>query len=117
MAEVTEDAHEQHRWLRALYLLPVLTVVSLVTLFAQDVVSEIEERRGEHGELHHLVVFDLAWPVFLVSALLTLCTGLVGLGFGRFRHRPGATRYGAWALGSVVLAVVAVVLAVAFGLA
>jgi hypothetical protein len=117
VAEVTEDAHEQRRWLRALYVLPVLTVVSLATLFAQDVVSEIEERRGEHGELHHLFIFDLAWPVFVVSALLTVCTGLVALVAGRFRRRPGVARYGAWALGSVVLAVVAVVLAVAFGVA
>jgi hypothetical protein len=102
-------------WLTALYVLPVLTLVALATLFAQDVVSEIEERRGEHGELHHLFVFDLAWPVFLVSALLTFSTGLVALVAGRIRRRARLARYGTWALGAVALAVVAVALVVAFG--
>lgn len=92
-------------------------LVALATLFAQDVVSEIEERRGGHGELHHLFFFDLAWPAFLVSALLTFSTGLVALVAGRMRRSAGLFRYGTWALASFLLAVLAVVLAAAFGLA
>ncbi|HEX6757653.1 MAG TPA: hypothetical protein VF086_04450 [Propionibacteriaceae bacterium] len=52
--------------LRAMNALLLLAALSLVLLVIQDVLTAVEP---EGGELHHLFVFDLAWPVFLIAGL------------------------------------------------
>jgi hypothetical protein len=55
-------------------------------------------------------IFDLAWPVFLVSGSLTLVAGVGALVSGRLRGRAALTRYGGWALGCCAFAVLVVAL-------
>ena len=52
--------------LRAMNALLLLAALSLVLLVIQDVLTAVEP---EGGELHHLFVFDPAWPVFLIAGL------------------------------------------------
>jgi len=97
----------RHRWLlRAMYTVLLVAVFSLVLLVLQDVLAAVE---SEGGELHHLSVFDLAWPVFLVAGLASLVAGVVSLIIGVLRADAGLTRYGALAvafvLGSALLIV------------
>ena len=72
----------------------------------------VESEKGklhEEGELHHLFIFDIAWPVFVLSGLLALTTGVGGLAGGAMRRSPRAVRYGVWAVGYCALAVVVVI--------
>ena len=64
-----------------MYAVLLLAALSLVILVLQDVLTAVEP---EGGELHHLFVFDLAWPLFLIAALATLIAG------GGAAHRPAA---------------------------
>jgi hypothetical protein len=95
-------------WLRAMYAVLLLAVLSLVLLLLQDVLTAVE---SEGGELHHLFVFDLAWPLFLVAGLASLIAGLVSLVIGLLRRDAGLTRYGALAVGFILGAVLLIVIA------
>jgi hypothetical protein len=97
--------------LRTLYVVLILAAISLVVLFLQDVVAALE---GADGELHHLFVFDLAWFVSLAAGLATFVAGLAALAVGRRRADARLTRFGLWAVGFVVLAAAAVVIAQSF---
>ena len=65
----------------------------------------------EGGELHHLFVFDLAWPVFLIAALATLIAGVATLVIGRLRSEVQLTRYGVWAMAFIGVAVLVIIVA------
>jgi hypothetical protein len=95
-------------WLRAMYTVLLVAVLSLVLLLLQDVLTAVE---SEGGELHHLFVFDLAWPLFLVAGLASLIAGLVSLIIGLLRADAGLTRYGALAVAFVLGAVLLIVIA------
>jgi hypothetical protein len=93
-------------WLGAMYTVLLVAVLSLVLLLLQDVLTVVE---SDGGELHHLFVFDLAWPLFLVAGLVSLIAGLVSLLIGLLRADAGLTRYGllvvAFILGAILLIV------------
>jgi hypothetical protein len=93
-------------WLGAMYTVLLVAVLSLVLLLLQDVLTVVE---SEGGELHHLFVFDMAWPLFLVAGLVSLVAGLVSLLIGLLRADAGLTRFGllavAFLLGAVLLIV------------
>jgi hypothetical protein len=94
--------------LRLLYGVLVVAVVSLALIFLQDVLAalEAEEHAGEEdGGLHHLFIFDLAFPVFLFSTLVTLVGGVVALILGLVRHLAPLRRYAVFALTYSLLAV------------
>ena len=93
-------------WLRAMYTILLVAVFSLVLLVLQDVLAVFESKGGE---LHHLFVFDLAWPVFLVAGLASLIAGLVSLLIGVPHADAGLTRYGALAVAFVLGAVLLIV--------
>jgi hypothetical protein len=99
----------RHSWLlRAMYTVLLVAVLSLVLFLLQDVLTAVE---SEGGELHHLFVFDLAWPLFLVAGLASLIAGVISLIIGLIRPDAGLTRYGtlavAFVLGTVLLIVIA----------
>jgi hypothetical protein len=89
-----------------MYTVLLVAVLSLVLLLLQDVLTVVE---SEGGELHHLFVFDMAWPLFLVTGLVSLVAGLVSLLIGLLRADAGLTRFGllavAFLLGAVLLIV------------
>lgn len=93
-------------WLGAMYTVLLVAVLSLLLLLLQDLLTVVE---SEGGELHHLFVFDLAWPLFLVAGLASLIAGLVSLLIGVLRADAGLTRYGllvvAFLLGAILLIV------------
>jgi hypothetical protein len=95
-------------WLRAMYTVLLVAVLSLMLLFLQDVLVAVE---SEGGELHHLFVFDLAWPFFLIAGLASLIAGLASLIIGLLRADAGLTRYGAFAVAVVAGAVLLIVIA------
>lgn len=107
-----KEAHLPRRtawWLRALYALPAVSALALVTLLVGDLIAALEA--GAHPDeadegLHHLFIFDLAWPIFLVGSLATLVAGLGALVASRFRRGVGLGRYAIWALGYAAVAVV-----------
>jgi hypothetical protein len=106
---MTEAGSEQVRspwWLRVMYAVLLLAALSLVLLVLKDVIAAVEP---EGGELHHLFVFDLAWPVFVIAGLATLLAGVAALVVGRLRSNPRLTRYGVWAMAVIVVAVVLIV--------
>ena len=99
----------RHSWLlRAMYTVLLIAVLSLVLLLLQDVLTAVE---SEGGELHHLFVFDLAWPLFLVAGLASLIAGVVSLIVGVIRADAGLTRYGALAVAFVLGTALLVVMA------
>jgi hypothetical protein len=104
---VTRRTHHPW-WLGAMYTILLVAVLSLVLLVLQDVLAAVE---SNGGELHHLSVFNLAWPLFLVAGLASLIAGLVSLLIGLLRADAGLTRYGllvvAFVLGAVLLIVAA----------
>ena len=95
MNEASSQRVRSPRWLQAMYAVLLLAALSLVILVLQDVLTAVEP---EGGELHHLFVFDLAWPVFLIAALATLIAGVATLVIGRLRSDARLTRYGVWAV-------------------
>jgi hypothetical protein len=94
-------------WLRAMYAVLLLATLSLVLLVLQDVLTAVE---SEGGELHHLFLFDLAWPAFLIAGLACLITGVVALVVGRLRSDARLTRYGVWAAAFLVAVLVIIVM-------
>jgi hypothetical protein len=99
----------RHSWLlRAMYTVLLVAVLSLVLLLLQDVLTAVE---SEGGELHHLFVFDLAWPLFLVAGLASLIFGVASLIIGVIRADAGLTRYGALAVAFIVGTVLLIVIA------
>ena len=118
MAEIVgfEPGTTGSSWtLRTLYAVLVLSALALATLFVGDILSAFEDA-DEHEEHDHFFVFDLAWPVFVVSFLVTLVAGLAALVVGRVRRSVRSRTFAARALVYCVLAVAAVVLAEATGL-
>jgi formate-dependent nitrite reductase membrane component NrfD len=81
-------------------------VLSLVLLVLQDVLTTVEP---EGSELHHLFVFDVAWPVFLIARLATLIAGVAAMVVDRLRSDAQLTRYGVWAVAFLVVAVLVIV--------
>jgi len=86
----------------------LLAALSLVLLVLQDVLTAVEP---EGGELHHLFVFDLAWPVFLIAGLGSLIAAVAALVVGRLRSDVRLTRYGVWAVAFLVVALLLIIVA------
>ena len=102
MAEAA-GARAWSSWLlRGLYALLLLSALALATLVAGDIVYALKSGSEEHRDYP---IFDLAWPVFLVSLPLTLLAGVGALVSGRLRGSVALTRYGAWSLGYCAFAV------------
>jgi hypothetical protein len=107
MTEAASERVGSRWWLRAMYAVLLLAALSLALLVLQDVLTAVEP---EGGELHHLFVFDLAWPVFLVAGLATLIAGVAALVVGRLRSDARLTRYGVWVVALLVVAVLIIIL-------
>jgi hypothetical protein len=95
--------------LRIGYVVLIVAALAFVTLVVGEVIAAIET--GEHpaeeeGGLHHLFIFDWAWPIALVTSFLTLVAGIVTLIGGWVRGSWPARRYGLWALAYSVVALV-----------
>jgi hypothetical protein len=90
-----------------MYAVLLLAVLSFVLAVLQNVITALEP---EGGELHHLFVFDLTWPVFLIAGVCSLIAGVAALVIGRLRSEVRLTRYGVWAMaflaGSVLVIIV-----------
>ena len=101
-------------WIMVLYGLLALAFLAFVTLLVGDLLALIESG-GEHSEgdegLHHLPVFDLAWPAFLVAGAASLLAGIGALLAWLSRRPPFLGPYAALCSGFVAIAV-----AVLFGL-
>lgn len=98
------------RWLlRVLYAILIVSAIAFLTLLLGDLVAALEH--GGEGELHHLFVFELAWPVFLIGSLATLVAGVASLIVGWLHRSAGLKRYAWWAIGYVVIALALVVVA------
>jgi hypothetical protein len=95
-------------WLRAMYAVLLLAVLSFVLAVLQDVITALEP---EGGELHHLFVFDLTWPVFLIAGVASLIAGAAALVIGRLRSEVQLTRYGVWAMAFIGVAVLVIIVA------
>jgi hypothetical protein len=91
-----------------MYAMLLIAAVSLVLLVVQDVLTAIE---SEGGELHHLFVFDLAWPAFLIAGLESLVAGVAALVIGRLGRDARLTRYGVLVVALTVLAAFVIVVA------
>ena len=89
-----------------MYAILLIAAVSLVLLVLQDVLTAVE---SGGRELHHLFVFDLAWPAFLIAGLASLIAGLAALVIGRLRRDARLTRYGALAVALLLLAAFVIV--------
>ena len=89
-----------------MYAVLLLATLSLVLLVLQDVLSAVEP---EGGELHHLFLFDLAWPAFIIAGLACLIAGVAALVVGRLRSDARLTRYGVWAAAFLVVAVLVII--------
>jgi ABC-type Fe3+ transport system permease subunit len=80
MTEADSELDRLPWWLRAMYAVFLIAVLSLLLLVLQNVFTTVEP---EGSELHHLFVFDIAWPVFLMAGLATLIAGVAALVVGR----------------------------------
>jgi heme/copper-type cytochrome/quinol oxidase subunit 2 len=100
---------------RTLYAVLLLSALALVTLFVGDILAVFEDA-AEHEEHDHFFLFDLAWPVFVVSFLVTIVAAVVAFVVGRVRRSARLRRFGAVAAVYCVAAIAAVVLAEAAGL-
>jgi uncharacterized BrkB/YihY/UPF0761 family membrane protein len=101
--------------LRTLYAVLILSALALVTLFVGDILAAFEDAE-EHEEHDHFFLFDLAWPVFVVSFLATIVAAVVAYVVGRARRSARLRTFGARAAAYCVVAIAAVVLAEAAGL-
>ena len=96
-------------WLKALYGIVLLSAVALGLMLLQELIQVLEGNDPSHAEgLHHLAIFDIAWPVFVLSWLFTLLGGVATLVVGTVWHRRPALRYSVWALGFCLLSSVVV---------
>lgn len=119
MTEVAGPVVEARRppwWLMLLYALPVLSAFALATLLVGDALAAYETDEDHGADLHHLFVFDLAWPFFLASTALTLLAGIGSLIAGMLGREPRLRRYGAIGLTWCAVAIATVAVAVATGL-
>jgi hypothetical protein len=91
-----------------MYAVLLLAVLSFVLAVLQDVITALEP---EGGELHHLFVFDLTWPVFLIAGVASLIAGAAALVIGRLRSEVQLTRYGVWAMAFIGVAVLVIIVA------
>jgi hypothetical protein len=89
-----------------MYAMLLIAAVSLVLLVVQDVLTAVE---SEGSELHHLFVFDLAWPAFLITGLASLVAAVTALAIGRLRRDARLTRYGVLVIAFLVLATFVIV--------
>jgi hypothetical protein len=101
--------------LRSLYAVLAVSALALATLFLGDILAAFEDAE-EHEKHDHFFLFDLAWPVFLVSFLVTLIAGLGALVVGRVRSSRPARTFGVRAVPYCAFAVAAVIFAEAAGL-
>ncbi|MGH2357502.1 MAG: hypothetical protein ACRDGJ_05745 [Candidatus Limnocylindria bacterium] len=111
MSDTNQPARpDASSWLlRAGYGVLIVSAAALLTELVGDVIAAMET--GEHAvdeesALHHLFIFEWAFPVLLVTAGVTLIAGLVALVLGRFRQSAATFRYGLWAAGYSVVAVI-----------
>ena len=117
MSEITRAETKRERspwWIRGLYAVLFLSALALATLLVGEIVYAFESDRDEHethGHGFYGPIFDLAWLVFLPSALITLISGVGTLLVGGLRGAAAATRYGLSALGYCLVAVLVIVLA------
>lgn len=65
----------------------VLSALALGLLPVKELLTALEGEGAFGGELHHLLIFDLAWPIFVVSWLATACHRAAA---ARARARPTA---------------------------
>jgi hypothetical protein len=93
--------------LRTLYAILLVSALALITLFVSDILAAFESA-AEHEEHDHFFLFDLAWPVFLVSFLITLVAGACAFIVGQVRRSVRLRTFGSLAVGYCVLAVAAV---------
>ena len=107
-----DRARRRPTWLTLLYGIVVLSALALGLMLLQELI-EVLEGGGELGHeqgLHDLAVFNVAWPVFVLTWLFTLAAGLVMLIMGAVRRSKPFLRYSAWALGFCVPSAVVVAL-------
>jgi hypothetical protein len=99
-------------WLKGLYGVVLLSALALGLMFLKGLI-EFLEGGGEPGHregLHDLAIFEIAWPIFVLSWLFTVVAGLVMLIVGAVRRRRPMLRYSAWALGFCMLSAAVVVI-------
>jgi lysylphosphatidylglycerol synthetase-like protein (DUF2156 family) len=101
--------------LRTLYAILLVSALALITLFISDILAAFENA-AEHEKHDHFFLFDLAWPVFLVSFLVTVVAGACAFVVGRVRRSVRLRRFGTFAVAYCVLAVAAVLIAELAGL-
>ena len=97
------------RWLQLMYAVLIVSSLAFAVLILGDVIAAFESvEHDEHG-VHDAKIFDLAWPVFVLSFLVTLSAGIAALIAGKLRRNAPSIRYSVWALGFCALAAVVVV--------
>jgi hypothetical protein len=101
--------------LRTLYAILLVSALALITLFISDILAAFENA-AEHEEHDHFFLFDLAWPVFLISFLITVVAGVCAFVLGRVRRSVRVRTFGTLAGAYCVLAVAAVFIAELAGL-
>jgi hypothetical protein len=101
--------------LRTLYAILLVSALALITLFISDILATFENA-AEHEEHDHFFLFDVAWPVFLVSFLLTVVAGVCAFVVGQVRRSFHVRRFGTLAVAYCVLAVATVFIAELAGL-
>ena len=105
---MTERARSSSEWwLTALYAVLAISALALATLLIGDVIAAIES--GDHpgddeGGLHHLFIFDLAYPVFLIGSMATLVAGIGTLVASVVRQSAPLRRYATIALAFALVA-------------
>jgi hypothetical protein len=101
--------------LRTLYAILLVSALALITLFISDILAAFENA-AEHEVHDHFFLFDLAWPVFLISFLITVVAGVCAFVLGRVRRSVRVRTFGTLAGAYCVLAVAAVFIAELAGL-
>jgi hypothetical protein len=98
-----------------LYAVLLVSALAFAALIVKEIIAAFES--GEHAEhgLHDARVFELAWPVFLLSGFVTLIAGVATLIASKLLASVALTHYAAWALGYCGLAVVVAVLVEVLG--
>jgi lysylphosphatidylglycerol synthetase-like protein (DUF2156 family) len=101
--------------LRTSYAVLLVSALALITLFVSDILAAFEDA-AEHEEHDHFFVLDLAWPVFLVSFLITIVAGAGAVVIGRVHRSVRLRTFGTLAVAYCVLAAGAVFIAEIAGL-
>lgn len=95
-------------WLKGLYAVGALSALAIALMLLKDLIQAVE---GHEGELHDLPIFDIAWPVFVLSWLFTLIAGVVMSVVGAVRRTRPVLRFSAWALGYCLVSALIVAVA------